>query len=211
MTLQNRVDPLGVIQAVPERGTCMGNRGILHNDRQELIRYHRHKNWVICRLSFKERHRAVMSPHRYTELFFLDEATALAAGHRPCAECSRARYREFVHYWRLGNPDRLDEKMDNVLHQDRFRPYRRNMRTKKRVYTSPIDALPPGTFILLEPDPSTQPYLVLADSLRRWSFGGYGRPVARRTGVAVTVLTPRSMVNALAAGFRPQLHPETHL
>lgn len=212
MPLQNRVDPLSVIHAVPEHGTCMGNRGILHDEQQNLVHYHRHKHWIICRLSFKDRPpRKVMTPGNYTELFFLDEATALAAGHRPCAECSRARYNEFLYYWRLGNPHHANETLDDVLHRDRFSPYRRNVRTKKRTYTSPIEALPSGTFILFEPDPSHQPYLLLEDSLRRWSFGGYGQPVERRTGVEVTVLTPKSTVNALVAGFRPQIYPEPHL
>ena len=95
LALQNRVDPFGDIHAVPERGTCMGNRGILHDDQQQLRRYHNHKRWIICKLAHTDQRgstvkRRPMSPEQYTELFFLDEATALAAGHRPCGRCSRA-------------------------------------------------------------------------------------------------------------------------
>ncbi|RMF00924.1 MAG: hypothetical protein D6768_11760 [Chloroflexi bacterium] len=210
MPLQNRVDPFSILHAVPYRGTCMGNRGILHNSERTVTRYHQHKRWLICKLAFANRHRPVMAPGRYTELFFLDEATALAAGHRPCAECDRARYREFVDCWRRGNPEIAGQKLDDVLHRDRFRPYRRNWRTKKYTYSALIDSLPSGTFILLNPDPSSQPYLIWDGRLLPWSFEGYGSPVAPRPGVDVVVLTPQATVNTLAAGYRPKIHPEIY-
>ncbi|MBT4289856.1 MAG: hypothetical protein HOD92_21225 [Deltaproteobacteria bacterium] len=89
MPLQNRVDPWGRILTSPYRGTLLGNRGILHNENRQVVKNHQHQNWVTCLLEFKERKRELMSPHHYTELFFLDEATALSAGHRPCGECTR--------------------------------------------------------------------------------------------------------------------------
>ena len=92
---QNRVTPFGEIVAVPERGTLMGNRGVLHDDRGTIRRPWQLRRWILCVLEFKNRKRSVMSPGCYTELFFLDEATGLAAGHRPCAECQRPRFREF--------------------------------------------------------------------------------------------------------------------
>jgi hypothetical protein len=116
----------------------MGNRGILHNERQQVTHYHRHSNWIICRLDYHtasgvQVQRPVMTPGRYTELFFLDEATALAAGHRPCGRCSKARYNAFVHYWRLGNPEETD-KLDRVLQRERFIAYKRQWRAKKQVF-----------------------------------------------------------------------------
>jgi hypothetical protein len=211
LALQNRVDPFGDIHAVPERGTCMGNRGILHDDQQQLQRYHDHKRWTICKLAYQDQHgnsvkRSLMSPGQYTELFFLDEATALAAGHRPCGRCSRSRYQEFLHYWRMGNPDAAG-RLDDVLHHDRFVPYKRVWRAKKRVYTAPIDGLPSGTFIMLDPDPSGQLYMIQEHRLLRWSFGGYGPPVEGRSGVDVIVITPQSTVRALAAGYQPVIYP----
>lgn len=209
MPTRNRVNPLGVIQPVPERWTCMGNRGILHDDRRRLQYYHRHKSWVICKLNFKEQHRRRMTPGHYTELFFLDEATALAAGHRPCGRCSHNRYNEFLHFWQLGNPDESGN-LDDVLHRDRFKPYRSSWRAKKRVFTAPIDELPTGVFIILNPDPTAQPYLILDDVMLPWNFDGYEKPVERRTNSQVVVLTPRSTVRALQAGYRPKIYPEEY-
>ena len=108
MTLQNRVTPFGEIIATPERGAYMGNRGgrIHHNDRQELqTRRWASRQWITCLLEFKGRHRMVMQPNRYTELFFLDEVTAFAAGHRPCAECRRDDFSRFMTAWAIGNPE----------------------------------------------------------------------------------------------------------
>jgi len=149
-----------------------------------------------------------MTPNNYTELFFLDEAAALAAGHRPCAECSRPRYNEFVKFWRLANPTETS-KIDDVLHRERFIPYRTEWQTKKRTAIVPIDTLPFGVFITLTDDPQ-QPYLVMEDTLRPWTFGGYGPPTTRPSGTEVTVLTPVSTVRTLAAGYRPMIWPEMY-
>ena len=111
MPRQNRVTPFGEIVAVPERGTMMGNRGRLHDDEGRIRRPWQVKRWLVCLLEFNGRHRQVMAPDRYTELFFLDEATALAAGHRPCFECRRKSYNAFVDAWAIGNVDDAPERI----------------------------------------------------------------------------------------------------
>ncbi len=107
MPRQNRVTPFGEIIATSERGTFMGNRGILHDPDGRVRRKWVLKNWLVCVLEFRGRKRTVMTPNRYTELFFLDEATALAAGHRPCAECRHARFIDFCIAWKAGAPRRV--------------------------------------------------------------------------------------------------------
>ena len=99
MPFQNRVAPTGALHAVTAKGTLMGNRGIIHDDESNILRTHAHQNWVTCALHYKDRKQAVMAPGRYTQLFFLDEVTALSAGHRPCATCRRERYRSFIDAW----------------------------------------------------------------------------------------------------------------
>lgn len=212
MPLQNRVNPFGNILAVPEFGTCMGNRGVLHNKKRQVTRPYRSlERWIICKLGFKGRERKVMSSG-YTELFFLDEVTALAAGHRPCKECSKPRYDEFADYWAKGNPDLLGDKkltaglLDHFLDQERLD----RQTGQKRTYAAHLNDLPFGTFVTLEPGPQAQPYLVLGDSLWPWNFGGYGKPVERPNGIEVTVLTPPSAVRALRAGYQPKIHPEPY-
>lgn len=203
MALQNRVTPAGEIIADPARGLFMGNRGILHDDAQRLGKARwRHRNWITCLLEFKERRRDVMSPRRYTELFFLDEAVALAAGHRPCAECRRERYRVFLAAWRegagQGDPLPRARELDAVLHVARVDPATRRQRT----YRAELAGLPDGVFIRLE----DAPLLVLGDRLLPWTPGGYGAAIARPSGGPVTVLTPRPTVAAMIAGYRPALH-----
>src|SRR3954451_8147614 len=128
MPRQNRVTPFGEIVAVPERGTMMGNRGVLHDARGRIFRPWQVKRWLICLLEFRGRHRAVMAPNRYTELFFLDEATALAAGHRPCFECRRGRFLAFRDAWAAGNRESIGPEairaamIDDRLHAERVGP-----------------------------------------------------------------------------------------
>src|SRR3989442_10497195 len=126
MPLQNRVDPCGAIFSSADRGTFMGNRGgALHNQKCEIVRPYASRRWITCLLEFKGRRRSVMSPGHYTELFFLDEAVALAAGHRPCAECRRERFNAFRDAWnrsadpRAGN-SRLADEIDTELHRARI-------------------------------------------------------------------------------------------
>ncbi|MDG4649290.1 hypothetical protein P6F26_12615 [Roseibacterium sp. SDUM158017] len=199
MSLQNRVLPTGEIVADPARGTLMGNRGILHDaDRRLGTPRWRHKAWICCVLSFKERKRRPMSPGRYTELFFLDEAVALAAGHRPCAECRRAGFEAFRTAWRgaTGQAARAAD-IDAALHPARVTRRRAQVR-----HEAEAAALPDGAFVLM-PD---GPCLVAGDCLLPHAPNGYGPARARPTG-RVTVLTPAPVVAALAAGYRPELHP----
>jgi hypothetical protein len=205
MALQNRVDPLGNIVSAPQRGTLMGNRGgCLHDGARRLGRRRWvSKAWIACVLDFRGRHRTIMTPGRYTELFFLDEATALAAGHRPCFECRRGDARAFAQAWAQGNwldaAPRAGE-MDAVLHGERIG--RGRLHPTHRL---PADDLPDGTIVLL----GAVPHLLAAGAVRQWSFAGYGSPIPL-PGMTVDVVTPPSVVRTLAAGYRPVLHPSAH-
>ncbi len=143
-----------------------------------------------------------MSPRRYTELFFLDEAVALAAGHRPCAECRRDRYRAFLAAWMAGGghagPTPKAPELDAALHAARLDPATRRQHT----FRTELAGLPDSVFIRLE----DRPLLVLGDRLLPWAPGGYGDAIARPSGGPVRVLTPRPAVAAMAAGYRPELH-----
>jgi len=206
MPRQNRVTPWGEIIAVTDRGMFMGNRGTLHDGNGQLTsqRWTR-KAWVTCQLSFKGRQRQVMAPGKYTELFFLDEATALAAGHRPCATCRRDDYSRFTALWaetnarRSGLANTSIKDIDNTLHQERFisSGWQDNWHPS-------LKKLPDGTFVVLD-DPNTA-WLVLGDKLLEWSPGGYLSRI-KQPETRVTVLTPRSIVAVLAAGYVPELHP----
>jgi hypothetical protein len=190
MPLQNRVTPLGDLIATPERGLVFGNRGRLHDDEQRIRRAWALKRWIACRLEFRGRYHGAMSPGRYTGLFFLDEATAFAAGHRPCAECRRDDYVRFTEIWGA-RADAIDAR----LHDERLGPRRERE----------VDELPDGAFVLR----GGQPWLVLGDELLGWTPGGYGERVVRPTG-RTTVLTPPSLLEVLRAGWSgdvPLLHP----
>jgi hypothetical protein len=157
--------------------------------------------WIICVLEFRGRHRAIMTPGRYTELFFLDEATALAAGHRPCAECQRERYRLFRETWAAANPRlvaRTADEIDRVLHTERV-----NGERGKRTYLATVSELPPGVLVA---DREGLPYLVLEQRLVRWEPGGYGRSIPKPGGV-IQVVTPKSIVRAIAHGYPVMVHP----
>jgi hypothetical protein len=208
MAKQNRVTPDGQIIATAARGTFMGNRGILHNARQGIVKPFAHKAWIICQLSFKGRRRKLMQPGKYTELFFLDEATALAAGHRPCYECRRSAAEAFRDAWLAGNPQlgfgdsvRAGE-LDVVLQAERLTEAYYIKDRKKRTYTAVLKSLPNGTFILRE----ERPYLVWEDALLPWTPSGYAPPQPQPGTESVTVLTPRSTEAALGQGYVPQLH-----
>lgn len=205
MPRQNRVTPFGEIIATPERGLFMGNRGVLHNARQEIVRPYKLKAWIICLLEFKERHRQIMQPGRYTELFFLDEATALAAGHRPCFECQRERAVAFRGAWAAGNrvpgPIKVAD-MDNVLHQERLTKAWRILERRKKTFTAVLNTLPDGTFVVIQ----DRPALIWQQKLYAWSPGGYQILNGLVGETAVVVLTPPSTVNALAQGYQPIVH-----
>jgi hypothetical protein len=213
MPLQNRVSPFGEIIATTARGTLMGNRGCLHDHQDHPIRQYQCRRWIICVLDFKGRTRKPMPPGHYTSLFFLDEATALAAGHRPCAECQRERFVAFRAHWAAANPDRaggaapLAETIDATLHHERMSDHRHQRDKIKRTYTAPLDSLPDGAVVVFGASPA--PYLVRGDQLVPWSFIGYGQPIAR-TNTLVQVLTPQSVVRAITHGYVPSVHPSAH-
>jgi hypothetical protein len=206
MPHQNRITPFGHIIATPARGTFMGNRGILHDAGGRIRRAWQCKRWLVCVLEFRGRKREVMSPGRYTELFFLDEATALAAGHRPCAECRYRRFLDFCSAWKAANwPDSAAsrptvDEIDRRLHGERIAPD-----GAKRTYRANLDDLPDGVFVTA-PALGEQPYLVLGNQLLPWSPAGYGERRKRKKGKEVTVLTPPSTVEAIRAGYVPEIH-----
>ncbi|HUZ57488.1 MAG TPA: hypothetical protein VMU83_01740 [Hanamia sp.] len=146
--LQNRVDPFGNIIKTPAHGSWMGNRGILHNEHRQVLRPFKLKAWITCKLEFNGRKRQVMTPHRYTELFFLDEATSFAAGHRPCFECRREDYHKFKSLWIKGNQEyHFDEKtsitkIDDILHKERMKCDR-----SKVTYEENINLIPDGAYL----------------------------------------------------------------
>jgi hypothetical protein len=210
MPLQNRVNPYGEITATFARGTLMGNRGCLHDTADHPLRQYQSRRWIICVLDFKGRTRRPMPPGQYTSLFFLDEATALAAGHRPCAECQRERFTVFRAHWASANPELAGSAapavdiIDSALHRERISAHHYQRDKVKLTCAERLDQLPDGVLIVLEF--SDTPYLVRGDQLFPWSFAGYGQPIARPR-VTVQVLTPRSTVRAIAAGFAPRIHP----
>jgi hypothetical protein len=200
--LQNRVAPTGEIVADPGRGLLMGNRGCLHGPGRELgVSRWRSPAWLCCVLDWRGRRRDPMPPGRWTALFFLDEATALAAGHRPCAYCRRADFRAFAAAWGaargLAQPPRAGE-IDAVLHQERVDRSRR-----QRTRPAAAAALPDGAMVRVGPVVG----LLAGGRLRPWSFAGYtAAPLAIPAG-PVELLTPPSTVAVLAAGYRPLIHP----
>ena len=202
MPLQNRVTPFGEIVATPERGLFTGNRGIIHDPATKTLLGRRWttRAWITCVCEFKGRRRQVMGPGSWTELFFLDEATALAAGHRPCFECRRAAAEAFRAAWASGNgmpPPRAAE-MDAVLHAERLDGGR-----KKRLHPldRPAAQLPDGAMVAS----SGGAMVVNNGRFLQWSPGGYAEPDGPVGDP--TLLTPPSTVRALEAGYRPVLHP----
>ena len=199
MPLQNRVTPFGELIATRARGTLMGNRGCLHDAQQRIRRPFAVKRWIICVLEFKGRHRTVMTPGQYTELFFLDEATALAAGHRPCAECQRGRYDLFREHWAgRGRARPGADAMDDVIHAERL-----DARRAKRTYAEPLARLPDGAMVASD----GQAYLIQDGAVLRWTPSGYEEGRRPRRARAYRVLTPRSIVRALARGYPAGIHP----
>ncbi|MEO8855339.1 MAG: hypothetical protein ABI359_16260 [Ginsengibacter sp.] len=200
--LQNRVDPFGNLKKTTARGHWMGNRGVLHNDQQQIIRFFKLKAWITCKLEFNGRKRQVMAPNRYTELFFLDEATSFAAGHRPCFECRRADYQKFKSLWLKGNPEygfnekTPVKKIDDILHLERIDRNKTDL-----VFEQKNDSIPNGSFVLYEKNP----YLVFNEQIYLWSPFGYSKPVCIPAISKLTMLTPKSLINTFRAGYEPQI------
>jgi hypothetical protein len=204
MPLQNRVTPSGEIIATPHRGLFTGNRGIIHDPATRTLLKKRWSTpaWLICVLEFRGRRRKVMAGRSWTELFFLDEATAFAAGHRPCFYCRRDDANRFRAAWEAGNgrsglhaPD-----MDAVLHRERFASGRKLHRLPAR-----IEKLPDGTMV----QDGDDSFLIAQGRALKWSPAGYTE--ARGVLENVKLLTPPSTVRAFAAGYRPALHPSVEL
>jgi hypothetical protein len=201
---QNRVSPLSELIATPERGLVYGNRGCLHDDSGRIRRRYNGRRWISCQLQFNDWQRwPLLQPGKFTELFFLDEATAFAAGHRPCALCRRADYNRFVEIWQELHPGQSGaDAIDAELHDERVDPDTRG----QRHHDAPLDDLPDGAFVLHE----AAPYLVLGDQLLAWSAAGYTRPTARPTGGVARVITPPSLVAVLRTHWQslvPVVHP----
>lgn len=201
MPLQNRVDPFGELLAIPARGQFMGNRGGRFHTAAKTLTTRRwiSRQWICCVLDFRGRHRDVWGRF-YTELFFLDEPTAFAAGHRPCFECRRKAAEAFAEKWgaahKLPAPPRAGE-MDEVLHRERLNGRR------KRLHRLAIDTLPDGAFVALE----EEAFAIRDDAVLRWTPQGYDARMARPRGVAVDVLTPPAILAVLSAGYEPRWHP----
>lgn len=203
MPLQNRVTPLGDLIAHPDRGLVYGNRGCLHDAHRQIRRYQSTRRWIACRLEFRGRRRPqLMAPGRYTELFFLDESTALAAGHRPCAECRRADYNRLLEVWTELHPDQVGaDAIDVQLDAERLLPGSRT----RRLHDARLERLPDGAFIRHD----GAPCLVLGDRLLPWSAGGYGPAQRRPRRGPATLITPPSLLALLHAGWSP-LVPLVH-
>jgi hypothetical protein len=209
MPLQNRVTPEGEIIATPHRGLMMGNRGGAFHLPNQVLGQRRWatKAWIACVLEFKGRHRqAMMQPNSYTELFFLDEATALAAGHRPCFECRRADAERFAELWARTHGRAERERapaMDEVLHVERI-----DRRRRKVTFRARRADIPSGACVRYAQDgDGARPYLVVGDNLLAWHPSGYtSLVIPADIGEVVEVLTPRSIVAVLSAGYRPMLH-----
>jgi hypothetical protein len=200
--LQNRVDPEGRIIQTTARGSWMGNRGVIHNRDKQITHAFKHKAWITCTLAFKGRRRTVMTPDRWTELFFLDEATAFAAGHRPCFECRKEDAKRFKLCWMMGNPlHHFDmttsiREIDEIIHRERIDGERKKIMHQRR-----SSDIPEGTFILIE----DCPYLFSKDKLHRWTPFGYDHAIAVPESPSLTILTPHSIVNAFRSGYVPQI------
>jgi hypothetical protein len=201
--LSNRVDPWGRIQVFDSRGSLMGNRGILHNEDRELVAQWKHKAWITCRLRWRGRKRQIMAPRRYTELFFLDEASAFAAGHRPCWECRRGDHKRFKRAWLAADESPFQStnpsigEIDKVIHRERVK--RDGI---KVTYGAPISSLPNGAMVAL----GRHAHLIWGGGLIEWSFEGYAGKKNLPVDAMVEVLTPASVVGAFRHGYVPKVH-----
>jgi len=201
--LQNRVDPRGQLHAVAEHGTLMGNRGILHDADNQIVKQWQHKSWVTCLLEFGGLKRKPFAPNNYSELFFLDEATSFAAGHRPCGFCQRPRYQLFKDAWFKTNTTNEEAALHTIGELDKALHAERAVRGGGKVtYTAILADLPFGA--MFESDGAI--YLNWSRGQLPWSFKGYGLPAAIAPSTSVQVLTPASVVRMFQSGFKPGVH-----
>jgi hypothetical protein len=212
--LQNRVDPFGAIHAVPERGLFTGNRGIIHDPATKTLLKKRWalQAWIICECEFRGRRREPMGRNRpggpdgaglpgWTELFFLDEVTALCAGHRPCFYCRRERAADFVRRFgdALGMAEPRAPMLDRRLHKERLASGGKAL----PLDASDLDGLPDGTMVAQE----GQAYALRDGTALPWSFAGYGKAIDFSALAGLTLLTPPTTVTVLRQGYRPVWHP----
>jgi hypothetical protein len=205
--LRNRVTPTSELIADPARGLVYGNRGCLHDAQGRIRRPFAVKRWIACRLRFKDWHRGpLLQPGKFTELFFLDEATAFAAGHRPCALCRRDDYRAFVAAWRALHPsDDGADAIDERLHAERWDASARG----RRLHRARVRSLPDGAFVLR----GGEPWVAIDDRLARWTPAGYAERIARTALGHADVLTPPSALSILGSPRTPEvpfLHPTAY-
>jgi hypothetical protein len=196
MPLRNRVTPLSELIADPARGLVYGNRGCLHDEAGDIRRRYATRRWIACRLQFKGwLRRPLLQPGKFTELFFLDEATAFAAGHRPCALCRREDYVRFMEIWRELHPGQHGaDAIDEQLQAERLDPKTRTQRHHEAL----IDDLPDGAFVLRD----DHPWLVSGAELLRWSPAGYDARAPRPAHTRTTVITTPSLLAVLRTGWR---------
>jgi hypothetical protein len=199
MPLQNRVTPTGDIIATPHRGLFTGNRGIIHDPATKTLLKKRWSSpaWITCVCEFRGWRRKVMGGRSWTELFFLDEATAFAAGHRPCFFCRRDDANRFRAAWEEGNgvAGIRAREIDSALHGERLE------RGRKRLHPLPVRELPDGAMV----QAGDESFLIVQGRALQWSMAGY-----QKAGSAIEsamLLTPPSTLRALSAGYRPVLHP----
>jgi hypothetical protein len=201
MPLQNRVTPEGDIIADPHRGMFTGNRGIIHDPATKTLLTRRWASpaWLTCVCEFRGRRREVMAGRSWTELFFLDEATALSAGHRPCFFCRRDDANQFRAAWQQGNGtgSMLAREIDAVLHRERLEGGRKRLHP----LPMPMEKLPDGAMVRS----GAESYMIAQGRALQWSTGGYRE--AKDPVTDVLLLTPPSTLRALSAGYRPVLHP----
>ncbi len=204
MPLQNRVDPLGQIFSSESRGTWTGNRGVIHKDKK-IVAHYKVKYWITCSLKYKNYQRTVMTDRRWTELFFLDEATAFSAGHRPCSFCRHPYYALFKKYWLQANgikyhlADESIKSIDSVLHQDRLLPS-----GEKRTFMALLSELPDG--VMVQFDDNDEIYLYHSRYLLLWNAFGYLSIKSADAAVFTHVLTPKTMVEVLRLGYIVDIH-----
>lgn len=204
MPLQNRVTPFGNIIESSSRGMWMGNRGVIHRNKKILTPF-KTINWITCVLKYYNVRRAVMTDGRYTELFFLDEATSFAAGHRPCAECRRGDYTHFKKLWIDANknfynlPDFTMKSIDKLNHQERITP-----NGEKITFSEQLSALPNG--VIVQQQTGEDCFLYFNKKLLKWTEHGYTAIFELPAETRVQVLTPKSYVRTFALGYVPGIH-----
>ena len=225
MPRRNRVDPWGDHHATEARGMFTGNRGCLVDDNGDVVRHHRGSLWITCLTEYRDWQHPLAAPRTWTPLFFLDDAVALAAGHRPCGLCRRADYLAYraavtvgqgrtdllaegsSGSGRGGTADRpvLAAELNRRLAQERLRRGRGPDRAADRILSiGQLDELPVGA-VIVDPDRG-EPQLLTRDHVQPFGFGGWGSPSPRPVGVVVEILTPPTSIVALANGFEPMLH-----